>query len=84
MKTNNLYLHCKQKVYSRLANRKETDIVLHFIGGATAEAKITKEGRKYTYFTAGSFNIKYRLNKETNQVEVAPYWRKEPKMYVTD
>lgn len=59
-------------------------MTLHFVNGTTAEAKITKEGRKYTYFTAGSFNIKYRLNKESNEIEVAPYWRKEPKMYVTE
>lgn len=59
-------------------------MTLHFVNGTTAEAKITKEGRKYTYFTAGSFNIKYRLNKETGEIEVAPYWRKEPKMYVTE
>ena len=58
-------------------------MTLHFVNGKTAEAKITKEGRKYTYFTAGSFNIKYRLNKETGEVEVSPYWRKEPKMHVT-
>ena len=59
-------------------------MILHFVGGETAEAKITKEGRKYIYFTAGSFDVKYRLNKATKQVEVAPYWRAEPKMYVTD
>ena len=59
-------------------------MTLHYIGGATAECKITKEGRKYTYFTAGAYNRKYRLNKETREVECAPYWDIVPKMYVTD
>lgn len=59
-------------------------MTLHYVGGATAECKVTKDGRKYTYFTAGSYSVKYRLNKETNVVEVAPYWRKEPKMYVSE
>ena len=56
---------------------------LHFDNGKEAEAKITKDGRKYIYFTAGSFGIKYRVAKETGEVEVSPYWRREPKLFVT-
>ena len=58
-------------------------MTLHFIGGRTAEVKVTKDGRKYTYFTAGSYGIQYRVNKETGEIEVSPYWRKEPKLFVT-
>jgi len=58
-------------------------MTLHYVNGETAECEITKEGRKYTYFTASSFRVKYRVNNSTGEIEVAPYWRKEPKMYVT-
>ncbi len=58
-------------------------MTLHFGNGKEAKAKITKDGRKYTYFAAGSYGIKYRVNKETGDVEVSPYWRKEPKLFVT-
>lgn len=59
-------------------------MILHFVNGSTAECEVTKEGRKYIYFIAGAWRCRYRLNKETNEVEVSPYWRKEPKMYVTN
>ena len=58
-------------------------MTLHFVNGEEAKAKITKDGRKYTYFAAGAYGIKYRVNKKTGGVEVSPYWRKEPKMFVT-
>ena len=49
-------------------------MTLHFIGGDTATCKVTKEGNKYTYFTAGKYSVKYRLDKTTGNVQVAPYW----------
>lgn len=57
-------------------------MTLHFIGGKTAECKITKEGKKYIYFTAGSYGIKYRVDKESGAVQISPYWNTEKRMNV--
>lgn len=57
---------------------------MHFIGGAVGEAIKTKSGKKYDYITVVATGIDYRINKETGLVEVAPYWRKEPRLYVTE
>lgn len=56
-------------------------MTLHFEGGKTSEIKVTKDGRKWMYFTALSNNCKYRLDKKTGEVQIAPYWSKS-KMYV--
>lgn len=68
---------------TRQVKERRKDMTLHYVNGTTAQAEITKEGRKYIYFTAGSFRSKYRLVKETGEIEIGPYWYKEPKMYVT-
>lgn len=57
-------------------------MTLFFIGGKTSECKITKEGRKYVYFTATANGAKYRVIKETGMVQISPYWNSEPKMRV--
>lgn len=56
---------------------------LHFEGDEkrTSEIKVTKDGRKWLYFTAISNHCKYRMDKITGEVQVAPYWYKT-KMYV--
>lgn len=56
---------------------------LHFEGEEkrTSEVKITKDGRKWMYFTTLSNYCKYRMNKETGEVQVAPYWH-STKMYL--
>ena len=36
-------------------------MILNFIGGKTSEIEVTKDGRKYIYFTATGNHIKYRL-----------------------
>ncbi len=53
-------------------------MILHFEGDQKRKSKIevTKEGRKWLYFTALSNHCKYRMNKETGEVQVAPYWNK--------
>lgn len=58
-------------------------MTLHFEGEQkkTSEIQITKDGHKWMYFTALSNCCKYRLNKQTGEVQVAPYWYKT-KMYV--
>ena len=47
---------------------------LYFVGGATSDIEITKDGRKYLYFTAKTNLRKYRLEKASGLVQVAPYW----------
>ena len=49
-------------------------MTLQYVGGATAEIVVTKDGRKYMYFTTKERFCKYRVNKETGEVQVAPYW----------
>lgn len=53
---------------------------LHYIGGKVAECEITKEGKKYIYFK--TVTGKYRVVKETGDVQIAPYWKTEKKMSV--
>lgn len=57
-------------------------MTLYFVGEKTAECKIIKEGRKWIYFTAGSYNCKYRVNKISGDVQIGPYWNTEKKMSV--
>lgn len=47
----------------------------------TSEIIVTKEGKNWVYFTAVSNSCKYRMNKETREIQVAPYWYKT-KMYI--
>ena len=55
---------------------------LHFIGGKTAEITIVKEGRKWVYFTVMRGALKYRVDKGTGEVQVAPYWYTLKDLYV--
>lgn len=58
-------------------------MTLHFEGDEkrTSAIEITKCGKKWIYFTAVSNQRKYRMNKESGEVQVAPYWYKT-KMYI--
>lgn len=47
----------------------------------TSEIKVIKDGKKWVYFIAISNRCKYRMNKQTGEIQVAPYWYKT-KMYV--
>ena len=57
---------------------------LHFINGGTSEINIEKEGRKWVYFMAKTTGIRYRVDKESGEVQVAPYWSTIKGIYVTD
>ena len=57
-------------------------MTLHYVGGATSDCKITKEGRKWIYFTETSNYTKYRVDKTTGKVQVSPYWNEIKGMYV--
>ena len=59
-------------------------MILHFEGGKTATCKVIKEGNKYTYFTAGSYGIKYRVEKATGTIQVAPYWNTLKGLHIED
>lgn len=58
-------------------------MILHFEGDEkrTSQIKVTKDGRKWMYFTALGNNCKYRMNKNTGEVQISPYWNKS-KMWV--
>lgn len=58
-------------------------MMVHFEGDEkrTSEIEVTKNGRKWMYFTAKANHCKYRMDKTTGEVQVAPYWYKT-KMYV--
>ena len=47
---------------------------LYFVGDATSDIEITKDGRKYLYFTAKTNLRKYRIEKATGLMQAAPYW----------
>lgn len=59
-------------------------MILHFQGGKTAQCYVTKDGKKYTYFTAGIFGIKYRVEKATGIIQVAPHWKTLKELYIED
>jgi hypothetical protein len=56
-------------------------MILHFEGEGTSEIEITKDGKKWMYFTALSNHCKYRLNKQNGKVQIAPYWY-DTKIYI--
>lgn len=47
-------------------------MTLHYVGGKTAECTVIKETKKYIVFSA-AFGVKYRLNKETGEVQDNAY-----------
>lgn len=51
-------------------------------GRATSDIEITKDGRKWLYFTAKENHCKYRMNKETGEIQISPYWRTVKDMYL--
>ena len=57
---------------------------LYYVNGLTSEVTITKEGKKYVYFTDTSRNCcnRYRCIKDTGEVQIAPYWNTEKRMRV--
>jgi len=55
---------------------------LHYENGSIAPIEITKDGKKWCYFTAIRTGIKYRVEKATGVVQVAPYWKTLKGLYV--
>jgi len=49
-------------------------MTLNFVGGLKSPCTIIKEGRKWIYFRADSNRIQYRVDKQSGEVQVAPYW----------
>lgn len=60
-------------------------MTLHFIGGKTDTLKIEKETKKFLYVrTENGFRIRYRVDKETGEVQDGTYHRVIKGLYVTD
>lgn len=58
-------------------------MVLHFIGGNTSQVKILKETKKYmTIQCEDGFYTKYRVNKETGEVQDNTYHRVIKGLYI--
>lgn len=60
-------------------------MTLHYIGGKTVECRVEKETKKYIIFRAGNvgvIGIKYRLNKETGEVQDGTYHKVIKGLYV--
>lgn len=55
---------------------------LIYQNGASSECEFIKNGRKYLYFRAKSTYVTYRVDKETGDVQVKPYWRTLKGLYV--
>ena len=51
-------------------------------GRRVSDTIITKEGRKWIYFTATINRCGYRVDKETGEVQIAPYWKTGKDMFV--
>ena len=60
----------------------EKEMTLHYIGGKTAKCRIEKETRKYIVFRSEGWNMKYRLNKETGEVQDGTYHNVLKGLYV--
>lgn len=62
-------------------------MTLHFgmVGNKeeSTECTITRETRNWIYFTAGTYKVRYRYNKETHEVQVLPYNRTYKNLHVT-
>ena len=57
-------------------------MTLYYQGGATAKAHVLKDGRKWIYIKTATG--KYRVDKQTGEVQIAPYWNIGKDMYVED
>ena len=55
---------------------------LHYVGGKVVDCMVTKDARKYIYFLPDNSYTKYRVDKTTGAVSVAPYWDVVKGMYV--
>lgn len=58
-------------------------MILTFQNGKTDTCTVLQEGKKWIYFRANTTHIRYRVDKQTGIVQVAPYWNTLDRMYVT-
>lgn len=60
-------------------------MVMHFVGGKTDTLDILKETKKYLEVrTHNGFRTKYRINKETGEVQDGTYHRTIKGLYITE
>lgn len=60
-------------------------MVLHFIGGLKDTLEVLKETRKYLYVrTEHGWHTRYRIVKETGEVQDGTYFKTIKGLYVTE
>ena len=59
-------------------------MVLHFLGGKTSELTILKETKKYIEVRAHGNTMRYRVNKETGEVQDGTYHNIIKGLYITE
>jgi len=59
-------------------------MTLHFIGGKTSSVRILKETKKYLEIRTIGYNTKYRINKETGEVQDGTYHNVIKGLYITE
>ena len=59
-------------------------MILHFANNSECEIKVLKETKKYLTFLALGNYMKYRLNKETGEVQDNTYKRTIKGLYVSE
>lgn len=59
-------------------------MILHFVGGKTAEITKEKEGRIWDCYYCSSNRMRYRVNKLTGEVQDNTYHNKINGLYVTE
>lgn len=59
-------------------------MTLHYQGGKTAQVEVVKDGRRWMYIKPMDSFVpgKYRVDKQTGEVQIAPYWNTGDGMYV--
>jgi len=59
-------------------------MILHFIGGKTGMLSILKETKKYFTVRCDDNHMRYRINKETGEVQDGTYHSVIKGLYVTE
>ena len=48
-------------------------MILHFVGGSTSQVVVEKETKKFIYIYCKSNTMRYRVNKQTGEVQGNTY-----------
>lgn len=60
-------------------------MILHFIGGKTDTLQVEKETKRFLYVrTEHGFRIRYRVDKETGEVQDGTYHNVIKGLYITE